>query len=468
MKQYIHENFMLHSEPAVRLYHDYAKEMPIIDYHNHLSPMEISDNQKYNDITKIWLGSDHYKWRAMRGNGIDEKFITGNAPSREKFKAWGKTMEVVLRNPLFVWAHMELLRYFGIDDLLLTSTTSDIIYDTCNELLKEDKFFPRRLIDQMNVEVLCTTDDPVDSLDYHNKVNSETESFKIYPTWRPDKAFKVDNADSFNSWVDALSKIADIDISTFDNFLNALTMRHDYFHDQGCRISDYGLDQVYSEDFSESEVKDIFTSVRSGNEITLERALRFKSAMIFYFCSLDYDKNWVQQLHIGALRNTNSQYYDKLGPDSGFDSIDDRAFSKDLLKLLDRLDFNGTLAKTVIYPMNPAFNSVVATMAGNFQDGKVPGKIQFGSAWWFLDQKDGIEDQLNILSNMGVLGRFVGMTTDSRSILSFVRHEYFRRIFCNLIGNDMQKGLLPVDFNLIGSMVQDICYNNAKEYFCFK
>ena len=459
---------MLQSRAAVRLYHEYARLMPVIDYHNHLSPQEIAENSRYIDISQVWLSGDHYKWRAMRANGIDEKFITGDAPGREKFSVWAKTMPAILSNPLYAWTHLELARYFGIDNMLLFGGTGNEIYDKCNELLAGEEYLPRKLIERMNVEVLCTTDDPVDSLQFHRQVNAEHGSFRMYPAWRPDMAMRINDPAAFNQWVDSLGRAANAEIGTFGGFIDALGARHDFFHSQGCRISDYGLDIAFGDDFTESEIKDTFATLRSGRPVPPEREARFKSAMLFNLCSMDQRKNWVQQFHIGALRNINTRYFEKLGRDTGFDAIGDAGFADSLAKILDRLDKNGSLAKTVLYTMNPAYNSIVATIAGCFQDSSAPGKMQFGSAWWFLDQKDGIEDQLRTLSSMGVLGRFIGMTTDSRSILSFVRHEYFRRILCNLIGDDMEKGLLPDDFDLAGSMVRDICYNNAKAYFSFK
>ena len=466
MKNFIHDDFLLETDEAVRLYHEYAKDMPVIDYHNHLSPEDIASDRKFDNIADIWLEGDHYKWRAMRANGIDENLITGKSKSQDKFKAWAITMPKLLRNPLYHWTHLELARYFGIDDRLLNLQTSDYIYNKCNEMLQTDDFTTRSLLKRLNVEVLCTTDDPLDSLEFHKKFMSDDKrKFSLYPTGRPDKAMKAEDPQSLNLWIDALEESAGISISTYENYLEAIKNRHTYFHENGCRISDHGLETVYAEDYSDNEIKDIFSKIRFGKEVKHKDVLKFKSAMLFEFCLMNHSRNWTQQFHIGIIRNANSSLFEALGPDSGGDSIGDFKYAGVLAKLLNKLDSVNSLAKTIIYPANPADNDIIGTLIGSFQDGSVPGKMQFGSGWWFMDQKEGMLNQMNSLSNAGLLSKFIGMTTDSRSFLSFPRHEYFRRILCNLIGKDMSLGLIPMDFELTGSMIQDISYNNAKEYF---
>lgn len=467
MKSFLNEDFLLQTETAKRLYHEFAKEMPIIDYHNHLPPQEIAEDKQFENLTQVWLYGDHYKWRAMRTNGIAERYITGVASDAEKFENWAATVPYTMRNPLYQWTHLELQRYFDIADIL-SPKTANSIYKQCNELLQTSEYSVRNLLRKMNVKVLCTTDDPVDSLEFHQQIQEDGLEISVLPAFRPDKAMAVENAAAFNAYVAKLEAAADLAISTFADFLDALKKRHDYFAEMGCQVSDHGLEQLYAEDYTEAEVITIFAKIRNGEELSHSEVLKFKSAMLILFAEWDWEKGWTQQFHLGALRNNNSRLLQTLGPDTGWDSIGDFSQAQALSRFLDRLDSQDKLAKTIIYNLNPRDNELMATMVGNFNDGSVVGKVQWGSAWWFLDQKDGMEKQLNALSNMGLLSRFVGMLTDSRSFLSYPRHEYFRRVLCNLFGNDVENGELPHDIEWIGQMVQNICYNNAKEYFQFK
>jgi glucuronate isomerase len=466
MKPFLSDNFLLQSTCAERLYHEYARDMPIFDYHCHLPVAEIADDKSFENLTAIWLDGDHYKWRAMRANGIDEKYITGHAPDREKFRAWAATVPKTLRNPLYHWTHLELKNPFGISDCLLDPTTADAIYDRCTDLLQKDEFSTRSLLRRMNVKVICTTDDPLDDLEHHRRLREDPAfSVRILPAFRPDRAMGVENPKLFNHWVDRLAECCEEEISSFSRFLGCVKQRHDFFHSSGCRLSDHGLEEPYAEEYSGTQIATIFDTVRRGNHVSDEKVRMFKSAMLFEFALLDHDRGWTQQFHFGTLRNTNSRAFGILGPDSGYDSIGDFNMSRNLARFLDRLESAGKLTKTILYIINPRDNEMIATMIGNFQDGIIPGKIQFGSGWWFNDQKDGMERQINALSNMGLLSRFVGMLTDSRSFLSYPRHEYFRRILCNLFGTDMENGELPHDFELIGNTIQDICYTNSVNYF---
>ncbi len=468
MKDFIHEDFLLETNSARRLFHEYAAEMPILDYHNHLAPEQISGNHQFTDITEVWLGGDHYKWRAMRSNGIPEDKITGSAPSRERFRAWAETLPAALRNPLYHWTHMELARYFDISDKLLGPDTADEIYDRCNEMLESEDFNTWNLLKKMKVSHLCTTDDPIDNLEHHRAINDRGDAgFKMLPAWRPDKALKGDSPEALNIWIDALAEISGQEIGTLEDFKKAIEIRHNYFHEQGCRISDYGLETPCADDFREKEVRTSFEKMRKGAPLAGDELNRYRSALLHFFASMDGEKEWTMQLHIGVLRNNNTKMFRKLGSDTGFDSIGDFSHAKSLVKFLDNLEQENKLPQTIIYPINPADNAMIATAIGNFQDGSVPGKMQFGTAWWFLDQLKGMEEQIDSLSAMGLLSRFVGMTTDSRSVLSFPRHEYFRRILCNILGRDMERGLIPSDFALVGEMVKGIAYNNAKGYFNF-
>jgi len=465
---FINKSFLLQTTEAEELYFSYAATMPIIDYHCHLNPQEIADDISYDNLTRLWLAGDHYKWRAMRANGIDEKFITGNSTDKEKFENWAKTVPKTLRNPLYHWAHLELKKYFDIDDLLSPKTV-DVIWEKSNKMLSnENTHSCRNLMKQSNVEIVCTTDDPCDSLSAHKQI-AEDESFDIsvLPTWRPDKGMATENPVEFNKWVDELEKATDINITDFSSYMNALENRHSFFHENGCRLSDHGIETIYAENFSLTEIKNIFKKIRTEKNLETEEILKFKSAMLIEFARMDNKRNWTQQLHIGPLRNNNSLMFQKLGSDAGFDSIGDWNVAQPLSRFLDKLNSEGELPKTILYNMNPCNNEVLATMLGNFQDGKTPGKMQFGSAWWFLDQKDGMEKQIEVLSQIGLLSRFVGMLTDSRSFISYPRHDYFRRILCNILGTDMKNGLIPNDMELVGNMVKDICYNNAKKYFEF-
>jgi len=466
---FISEDFFLENEPSRRLYHDYAENMPIIDYHCHLPPGQIAEDYRFKNMTDIWLAGDHYKWRAMRANGVPEQYCTGNAPDRDKFQKWAETMPRLLRNPLYYWTHLELKRYFGIDDRLLCPETADSVWSEGNRRLGDPSFSARGLMKQSNVVLACTTDDPTDDLRYHRAV-AEDSAFDIavLPTWRPDKAMAVEDSATFNVWVDALAHACDLHIHDYSSFMDALNRRHDSFHEAGCRLSDHGLTTAYAEQYTEHEVVQAFEKIRGGAELDSEQMLKFKSAMLYEFGLMDSRRNWTQQYHLGALRNANTRAFSQIGPDTGFDSIGDVEVARPLARLLDRLNSADALPRTILYNLNPRDNATMAAMIGNFQDGSSPGKMQYGSAWWFLDQKDGIEKQLETLSNMGMLSRFVGMLTDSRSFLSYTRHEYFRRILCNLLGSDMERGLIPADVKLVGGIVQDICYNNAASYFGFE
>ena len=466
MKKFMDKNFVLETKTAEYLFHNHAKSLPIIDYHCHLIPQEIAEDKKYDNITQIWLYGDHYKWRAMRTNGVDEAYCTGNKSDWEKFEKWAETLPHTLRNPLFHWTHLELQRYFNIDTILGPDTAKKIWDETC-ALLQKDEYSTRNLMRRMKVEVVCTTDDPVDSLEYHKKVKDDGFEIKVLPTWRPDKAMAVENTAGYNKYIDQLADVSGVKISKFKDLMSALKKRHDFFAQMGGKLSDHGIETLYAEDYTQKEIEDIFVKVRGGNELNQSEVLKFKSAMLYEFGIMDHEKGWTQQFHYGALRNNNTRLFKSLGPDTGFDSIGDFEVGKAMSKFLDKLDTENKLTKTILYNLNPRDNELLGTMIGNFQDGSVAGKMQFGSGWWFLDQKDGMEKQMNTLSNLGLLSRFVGMLTDSRSFLSYPRHEYFRRILCNLLGNDVENGLVPNDKKLLGSMVENICYYNAREFFGF-
>jgi glucuronate isomerase len=464
MNNFITEDFLLQTETAKTLYHQYAAPMPIFDYHCHLPPQQIADDIQFKNITQAWLYGDHYKWRALRANGIDEKFCTGNASDREKFQKWAETVPYTLRNPLYHWTHLELKRYFGIDKLL-NPESADFIYDKSSEMLNSPAFSTRNMMRKMNVKAVCTTDDPLDSLEHHIKIARDSFEIKVLPTWRPDKGMAPENLDAQNAWIDKLAEITDIDIATFGDYIEALGKRHTCFHENGCRLSDHGLDHPFATEYTDKDANDIFLKIRLKSVLSIEECVKFKSAMMVEFGKMDCQKGWVQQLHMGAIRNNNTRMYAKLGPDTGFDSIGDFEVALTLSKYLDRLDSKDMLPKTILYNLNPKDNEVLASMLGNFQDGSVAGKMQFGSGWWFLDQMDGMIKQINTLSNFGLLSRFVGMLTDSRSFLSFTRHEYFRRILCNLIGDEVEKGFWPKDMKLLGRMLEDVSFNNARNYF---
>ena len=464
MKKFIDDNFLLHTKTAQELYHGFAKAMPIIDYHNHLSPEQIANDINFENLTQLWLHGDHYKWRAMRANGVHEKYITGEAGDYEKFEYWAATVPYTLRNPLYHWTHLELQRHFDIDTILSPETAREI-YEACSAKLNMPAYSVKNLLRKMNVKVLCTTDDPTDSLKHHRKISEDGFEIKVLPAFRPDKAMNVDDVVSFNAYVNKLQEVSNILIASFDDYLQALKSRHDFFAEMGCCISDHGLEQIYAVDYNEAEIKNIFRKLTVGESISQPENMKFKSAMLVKFALWDHEKNWVQQYHLGAVRNNNSRMLKTLGADTGWDSIGDFSQGKQLSKFLDRLDSNDQLAKTILYNLNPADNELMATMAGNFNDGSVTGKMQFGSSWWFLDQKDGITKQINTLSNMGLLSKFIGMLTDSRSFMSYPRHEYFRRILCNIFGEEIENGELPDDIAWTGKLIEDICYNNAKEYF---
>lgn len=466
MKVFLDDNFLLQTKTAEKLYHEHAKNMPIIDYHNHLIPEQIANNKQFTNITQPWLYGDHYKWRAMRTNGVNENFCTGNASDWEKFEKWAETVPYTMRNPLYHWTHLELIGYFGINETLNIKTAKSI-YDQTSEMLMTEKYRVQGLLSKMNVDVLCTTDDPIDSLEFHKKIHADNLKFKVFPTWRADKSMAVENLETYNSYINKLGEVSGIDINSYNSLLSALKKRHDYFAINGCKLSDHGIENFYAEEYTDNEIEYIFKRARKKIELTKEEILKFKSAVLYDLALLDHEKEWTQQFHIGAIRNNNSRFLSKLGPDTGFDSIGDFLIALPMSRFLDRLDKNDKLTKTIIYNLNPADNEIIATMIGNFQDGTITGKIQFGSGWWFLDQKDGMEKQINTLSNLGLLSRFVGMLTDSRSFLSFPRHEYFRRVLCNLFGKDIENGELPNDIPFIGGLIEDICYNNAKNYFKF-
>lgn len=467
MKGFIHDNFLLETDFAVRLYHEIAQSLPIIDYHNHLSAKEIAEDKVYENLTEIWLKGDHYKWRAMRAAGINEHYITGDATDREKFIAWAETVPKTLRNPLYHWTHLELKRYFGIDELL-NATNAERLFDETAERLKTAEYSSQALLNKMNVEVVCTTDDPVDNLQHHKSYAKKINGVKMYPTYRPDRVMELHDAIGFCVYVDELEVCSGNKVKDLNSFMQALLELHNDFHELGCRLSDHGLSKVPAEPFSKKEVEHAFKKLINRKSISQLEQKKAQSYLLLEFAKMNYHKNWVMQFHIGALRNTSTRLYDRIGKDAGTDSIADYQHAQTLSRFLDALDRNKVLPKSILYNLNPSHNEVFACMVGNFNDGSVPGKIQWGSAWWFLDQKDGIEKQLNVLSNIGLLSTFVGMLTDSRSFLSFPRHEYFRRILCNMIGNDVEKGLLPRDFDLLAELVGNVCYTNAKNYFGFK
>jgi glucuronate isomerase len=460
---FIHEDFILQNESARRIYHAFAEPAPIFDFHCHLPPEDIANNRRFNNLFEIWLEGDHYKWRAMRSNGAAEKYCTGDAEPFEKFKAWAATVPHTLRNPLYHWTHLELARYFGITELL-NEDSAERIWNQTREQLAGDDLTTHGILKKFDVRTVCTTDDPTDDLQHHQSIKASGIKTNVLPTWRPDKSFGVDNPDAFNAWVGKLEAQSGISISNFTQFIEALDNRLDFFHEQGCRLSDHGLGQCPASFSSEQEVSSIFDNARAGRGASPEAQQQFTTFVLGHLGERYAEKGWTMQMHIGALRNNNRRLLSALGPDTGFDSIGDLPQGVTLSAFLDRLDTHNKLPKTILYNLNPADNYLFATMIGNFQDGTIPGKIQLGSGWWFLDQKEAMEWQMNALSNLGLLSRFVGMVTDSRSFMSYPRHEYFRRVLCNLIGTDMENGEIPHDDNLVGPMIRNICYNNAEEF----
>jgi glucuronate isomerase len=466
MNTFITKDFLLQTEISRSLYHEYAKPLPIIDYHNHLSPKEIAEDRQFENITQVWLAGDHYKWRAMRAYGINEKFITGNASDKDKFLKWAEVVPFTIRNPLYHWTHLELQNYFGITELL-SPKTAESIWDKTLLLLQQKSHSANGLLKLMNVESLCTTDDPTDDLEQHITIAKDNSRVKTLPTFRPDKAYAVEDAKTYNDYLSKLENNSGIQIHNYQDLIEALQSRVDYFHEVGGRLADHGLEQLYHFDNDPFDIDNLFKKVKTNEELSTEEVQFFKAETMIHLGKMYHAKGWTQQLHLGPIRNNNKRLLKELGPDTGFDSIGDFSQARGLSGFLNTLDSTNQLAKTIVYNLNPSDNEVFATMVGNFNDGTIRGKVQFGSAWWFLDQKDGMEKQINTLSNQGLLSIFVGMLTDSRSFLSFPRHEYFRRILCNLIGNDVANGELPNDEEHLGKIVSDICYYNARNYFNF-
>jgi len=467
LKPFIHDDFLLEGDVAVDLYVRFARDQPVIDYHCHLSPELMAANHRFRSLTEIWLEGDHYKWRAMRANGVPERCVSGDASDWEKFEAWARTVPETVRNPLFHWAQMELKRPFGVDDLLNPQTARGI-FDRCNQLLLQDDFSAMGLLRQFKVAVVCTTDDPADTLDAHQQLARRKDPVtRVYPTWRPDMGLAVGDRAAWSAWVAKLEKTADASVTTLDSFLEVLDRRHQAFHDLGCRASDHGLETIPAAPYADGEVAADFDRLRGGGDLEPKAALRLQSALLHRLAVMDHQRGWVQQFHLGALRDNNSRLKAAIGANVGCDSMGDFEMARPLARFLDGLDREGALAKTILYNLNPRDNELLATMLGNFNDGETPGKMQYGAAWWFLDQKDGNEAQLRALSSLGLLSRFVGMITDSRSFLSYSRHDYFRRILCNLLGEDVRKGLVPDDRDLLGRLVTNVCFTNARDYFRF-
>lgn len=460
---FIHEDFLLQSGTARRLYHEFAEPQPIIDYHCHLPPQDVAANRKFKNLFEIWLEGDHYKWRAMRSNGVKEQFCTGDAEPFEKFKAWAATVPHTLRNPLYHWTHLELKRYFGIEELL-NEDSAQRIWDQASEKLATAELSAHGILKKFNVQVVGTTDDPTDDLAHHQAIAKSGIATRVIPTFRPDKALNVHQPEAWNAWVNALEKVSNRSISSFDDLLTALKSRHDFFHSLGGRMSDHGLERCFASFGSDAEIAAIFNKARAGKPASPEEREKFASQIMLNVGRWNAEKNWTMQLHLGARRNNNTRLFKSLGPDTGFDSIGVYPQVDALAQFLDRLDQENALPRTILYNLNPADNYAFATMLGNFQDGSVPGKIQLGSGWWFLDQKEAMEWQMNALSNLGLLSRFIGMVTDSRSFMSYPRHEYFRRVLCNLIGRDVENGELPDDSSLLGSLIQNACHHNATKF----
>jgi glucuronate isomerase len=461
--KFMGEKFLLHNRAAQRLYRQFAEPEPIFDFHCHLSPKDIAENRQFGNLCEIWLEGDHYKWRAMRANGVAEKFCTGKAAPLDKFRAWAATVPHTLRNPLYHWTHLELKRYFGIDELL-DAASAGRIWKKANELLARPDFTARGILKKFKVTTLCTTDDPVDDLAHHKKIAADGAGTRVFPAFRPDKALAVGQPEAFNAWVGRLEQAAGMDIAKLEDFVSALRRRHDYFHANGCRLSDHGLAQCPASPCPDKTAAAIFARTRRGEAASAEEQAQFGTCLMLHFGRWDAERGWVKQLHLGALRNNNTRLLEQLGPDTGLDAIGDFPQAQALARYLDLLEREGRLPKMIVYNNNPVDNYVFAAILGSFQDGAIAGKLQFGAGWWFLDQKEGIQWQLNTLSKIGLLSRFVGMVTDSRSFMSFPRHEYFRRVLCNLIGQEMEQGELPDDEALLGGMIRNICYSNARYY----
>ncbi len=461
---FIHENFLLGTPAARDLYHGFAASEPILDYHCHLPPKDVAENRQFKNLFEVWLEGDHYKWRAMRSNGVPERFVTGDAPPFEKFLAWAKTVPQTLRNPLYHWTHLELKRYFGIDELLNEQTARDV-WDRANALLATPEFTTQGIMRRCQVKAVCTTDDPADDLAFHQRHTASGCGSKMYPTFRPDKALTVHQPAGFNAWVTKLEQASNVSIGKLPDLVAALKQRHDFFHSLGGRLSDHGLERCFADFCTDAEAERIFAKARAGTAATPTEHGQFAAYMMLHFGRFDAEKGWTKQLHLGALRNNNTRLLAALGPDTGFDSIGDFPQAQALSAYLDRLDRENALPRTILYNLNPADNYAFATMIGNFQDGTIPGKVQYGSGWWFLDQKEAMEWQINVLSSLGLLSRFIGMLTDSRSFMSYPRHEYFRRTLCNLLGSDIESGALPHDLEAVGGMVRNICFANARDYF---
>ena len=464
---FIHDDFLLSTKAASRLYHTFAKDEPILDYHNHLPPKDIAQNRQFKNLFEIWLEGDHYKWRAMRCNGVPEEFITGKASPRDKFLAWANTVPHTLRNPLYHWTHLELKRYFGIDTLL-DEKSAPAIWEQTEAALARPEMSTRGILQSQKVKALCTTDDPIDDLAWHRQCAADGLAVGVYPTFRPDKALAVNQPEAWNAWCAKLSAASGIEVKNYATLLDALKQRHDFFHSVGGRLSDHGLNYCHANFVNDAEAERIFQQARSGTAASAQEQDQFASNIMLHVGRLNAARGWTMQLHLGPVRNNNSRLAREIGADVGCDSIGDWPQAEPLSRFLDRLDTENALPKTVLYNVNPNANYVFGTMAGNFADGTTPGKVQFGSAWWFVDQKEGMEWQINALSNLGLLSRFIGMLTDSRSFMSFPRHEYFRRTLCNLLGSDIEAGLIPNDDTLVGSMVKNICYTNAKAYLALQ
>ncbi len=465
MEKFISNDFLLENKYARELYHEFAEKQPLIDFHCHLDPKEIAENKRWDNIAQVWLGGDHYKWRLMRSNGVEEKYCTGDASDREKFQKFAEAMPYMLRNPMYHWCHLELARFFGIDDVVLSGDTAEEVWNRANEVLRSG-LGARDCMVKSNVEAVCTTDDPVSDLSYHKQIKDSGFEVKVCPTFRPDKAFAIEGHENYIKYLDQLEKASGVEIKSYYDLIAAIKIRHDYFHKHGCRVSDYGIETVWFKNSFYYEIEDTFKKAISSSEhLAPDEVVAFKSAILLECAAMDYERGWVRQLHIGPIRNNNKPLFKKLGADTGFDSIGESNYALPLARHLNHIAETGTLGKTIIYNINPKDNEMIGSMLGNFQDSLCPGKLQLGAAWWFMDNFDGMKRQIETVSNLSLLGRFVGMLTDSRSFLSYARHEYFRRILCNMLGREMENGFLPRDMALVGKLVADISYNNAKKYF---